>query len=152
MDEQKQIVWNKHLAMTPEHMFVMCVITDGTVTRAQLTIEGHAVAVGEARRMKQDARNPHLGSALAMSRCLMEASEFYAHHAQRFMNPPTAPAAHRETVRRRKEARKAIRDNRRKAAREAYAEAKKSDPDTWVELFNAQESDRNPDEETEVGK
>lgn len=136
----------KDLSVVPEDVFVIALVTDGTVTRCDIVAAGVSVGQGFARRRKQDKRNPQLGSALALHRAFVSASGFYAYHADQMLDPePTvAQKFNKNAARQRKAKSRDARDEKRAAARMAYAEAKKSDPDTWIESFNA-EADRDPD-------
>jgi hypothetical protein len=60
-------------------------VYDGTLTRVQvIDNEGEVVSEGVARRRKGDTRNEELGLALATSRALRDAADFYLDAAREY--------------------------------------------------------------------
>lgn len=123
--------FNKYLSGTLPADISMTVTADGTNTQCTLFANGQVQAVGHAKRHRLDGRDPALGAALAIGRALHNLAGLYDADAYAKMHPepkPALKAKHQELTARRK----AQKDERRKAARDAYAAAQQDDADEWL--------------------
>jgi hypothetical protein len=130
--------YNEGMGLTRPDNFEIMTITDGTSTISRLFVSGYVVATGVAKRRKTDKKHPDLGAMLALSRMFSAAADRYAAQTTELLYPePTGvEVTQHEIGRARKAKAKERRFEKRKAARQAHAEAQKSDPDDW-DLVNA---------------
>ena len=128
-----------HMAVTSPEAFAVLAFADGTTTRVDIYADGRPIAQGHAKRRRQDKRVPELGTCLALMRAFENAAAFYEWHAEKFLYPRPTPLVIKRNAKEAKAIRRAEKDKRRSAAREAYAEAKAVD---WEEMYMQDRDDR----------
>lgn len=136
---------NIHELSTSSQTYFLTIVTDGMNTAAEISAEDPTsqtgrtlVGRGYAKRHKRDARDNRYGEVLAVKRAFEAAGERYAamideYHSQRQFSAAMAPLL----VQMSKGDKRALKDAKRKEARERFRRENGFDHTTWTERKNA---------------